>query len=92
MDYENNIKLCYAIPVEIESTHIIGKKKNQCIGEKNTSIEFKVAFSRVGSALVPTYASPSIDKCSNRTSIFGMSVPTLKVNNDIKSKLIIELG
>lgn len=46
--------------------------------EQNTSIEFKVEFSRVGSALVPTYASPSIDKFSNRTSIFGISIPTLK--------------
>jgi hypothetical protein len=57
------------------------KKKYQCIGEKNTSIEFKVEFSRLGSALVPTYASPSIDKCSNRTTILGMSIPTLKEND-----------
>ena len=76
----------------VESIHIIRKKKNPIYGEKSTSIEFKDEFSRVGSALVPTHASPSIDICSNRTSIFGMSIPTLKVNNDIKSKLIIELG
>ena len=46
--------------------------------EQNSSIEFKVEFRRVGSALVPTYASPSIDIFSNRTSIFGISIPTLK--------------
>jgi hypothetical protein len=27
--------------------------------------------------MVPTYASPSTDKCSNRTSILGASIPTL---------------
>ena len=86
----------------VESIHIIKNKKKHTYNwiyiyiyiyvEKNTLIEFKVEFSRVGSALVPTYASPSIDKFSNRTSIFGMSIPTLKVNSDINSKLIIELG
>lgn len=45
--------------------------------EQTTSIELMVEFSRVGSALLPTNASPSIDKCSNRSSIFGISIPTL---------------
>lgn len=38
---------------------------------------FIVAFRRVGSALLPTYASVWTDKCSNRTSILGNSIPTL---------------
>lgn len=44
---------------------------------KPTSIVFMVALSRVGSALLPTYASASTDKCSNLTSILGISIPTL---------------
>lgn len=36
-----------------------------------------VEFSKVGSALLPTNASPSTDNCSNRISIFGTSIPTL---------------
>ena len=42
-----------------------------------TSSAFKVVLSRVGSALLPTYESPSIDKFWNLTSIFGISIPTL---------------
>lgn len=42
-----------------------------------TSTALTAEFSRVGRALVPTYASASTDKFSNRTSIFGISIPTL---------------
>lgn len=43
-----------------------------------TSIVFRVALSSVGRALLPTCTSPSTDKCSNLTSIVGISIPTLK--------------
>lgn len=46
-------------------------------GKTVTSMVFKVEFSSVGNALVPTYASPSTLKFSNLTSIFGISIPTL---------------
>ena len=32
----------------------------------------------VGKALLPTYASASTFKCSNRTSIVGRLIPTLR--------------
>lgn len=40
-------------------------------------MKFIVEFSKVGSALVPTYASPSMDKFWNRTSTIGTTIPTL---------------
>ena len=46
-----------------------------------------VELRRVGSALVPTYASPSIDRFWNLTSIFGISIPTLnpQINHNQKT-------
>jgi hypothetical protein len=48
---------------------------------------FKVELSRVGSALVPRYASPSIDRFSNLTSMLGTSIPTLFSQNIKRSML-----
>jgi len=44
---------------------------------EHTSITLRVKLKSVGSALVPTYASPSTDNCSYLTSILGISMLTL---------------
>ena len=56
---------------------IMKLKKEMGKTKEITSSAFKVVLSRVGSALLPTYESPSIDKFWNLTSIFGISIPTL---------------
>lgn len=40
-------------------------------------MKLEMKFVKVGKALLPTYASASIFKCSNLTSIDGKSIPTL---------------
>ena len=44
---------------------------------RNTSIEFTAELRRVGSALLPINAFPSIDKSSYLISTFGILIPTL---------------
>jgi hypothetical protein len=45
---------------------------------RHTSANVNKKFGRVGKALLPTCTSAQISKCSNRTSILGSSIPTLK--------------
>lgn len=54
-----------------------GQTNMKNIKEKKTSMMFKIEFNREGTALLAMYASASTDKSSNRTSIFGSSIPTL---------------
>jgi hypothetical protein len=42
-------------------------------------------FDRLGSALLPMYTSTPMLRCSNRTSILGSSMPTLKMRAKFKN-------
>jgi len=45
----------------------------------NTSIVLVKKFKTEGKPLLPTYTSASTFKCSYRTSIVGISIPTLSI-------------
>lgn len=52
-------------------------------------MKLEMKLVNVGKALLPTYASASILRCSNLTSIDGKSIPTLFLKNKNSEKVRI---